>query len=34
MGFRRERLLFWTCTLVGTVGFAAFLVYYLVQIAR
>ncbi len=34
LGLRRERLLFWGCTLLGTVLFAAFLVFYFKQIAR
>ena len=33
MGLRREWLLFWLCTLLGTAIFAAFLVYYFTQIA-
>jgi succinate dehydrogenase/fumarate reductase cytochrome b subunit len=28
LGLRRERLLFWICTLLGTGMFAAFLVFY------
>jgi succinate dehydrogenase/fumarate reductase cytochrome b subunit len=34
LGLKRERLLFWLCTGVGIVVFAAFLAYYSSQIAR
>jgi len=32
-GLRRERFLFWICTVLGTVLFAVFLVFYLTQLA-
>jgi len=34
LGMRRERLLFWSCTLLGTVAFTAFLVFYFTEIVR
>ncbi len=34
LGLKWERLLFWSCTVLGTVVFAAFLVFYSAQIAR
>jgi succinate dehydrogenase/fumarate reductase cytochrome b subunit len=34
LGLRRERLLFWICTLLGTAAFAAFLVFYSIEIGR
>jgi succinate dehydrogenase/fumarate reductase cytochrome b subunit len=34
LGLKRERLLFWICTLLGTAAFAAFLVFYSMRIAR
>jgi succinate dehydrogenase/fumarate reductase cytochrome b subunit len=33
LGLRRERLLFWGCTALGSVGFVTFLVFYFRQIA-
>jgi succinate dehydrogenase cytochrome b556 subunit len=33
LGLKRDRLLFWGCTVLGTVGFGAFLVFYFKQIA-
>ena len=32
LGMRRERLLFWSFTLLGTAGYTAFLVYYFTRI--
>ena len=32
-GLRRERLLFWLCTLLGSVLFGAFLVVYFIYVA-
>ena len=34
LGLQRERLLFWSCTALGTVVYATFLVFYFMQIAR
>ena len=34
LGLRQERLLFWGFTALGTAGFAAFLVFYSMKIAR
>ncbi len=34
LGLKRERLLFWGCTGLGSVVFAAFLVFYFIEIAR
>ena len=33
LGIRRERLLFWLCTLLGSVLFVAFLVEYFIHVA-
>ena len=34
LGLKRERLLFWSCTVLGTAGFAAFLIFYFTPIVR
>lgn len=34
LGLRRERLLLWSCTVLGTVAFAAFLAFYFTGIVR
>ena len=34
LGLKKERLLFWTCTILGAILFVAFLIIYLSCVAR